>query len=163
MLVAAAERILGTVDELVVVMRPGADGLTERLEAMGCRILYCPQAVDGMGNSLSCGVRASRQADAWLVALGDMPFVAADTVEQIVETLRQGAVLVAPSYEGKRGHPVGFGRVFLRDLEHLTGDEGARRVLRENRRRLEILQTRDRGVILDVDTPEDLTRGAGGG
>ena len=64
---------------------------------------------------------------------------------------------MAPSFEGRRGHPVLFGAGWLPALRALSGDEGARAIL-QTAQRLTLVAVEDPGVLLDVDRPEDLQR-----
>ena len=71
---------------------------------------------------------------------------------------RRPADIVAPAYNGERGHPVGFARRHYGVLSALGGDEGARAVILANRATLQLQATNDPGVLRDVDTREQLLR-----
>jgi molybdenum cofactor cytidylyltransferase len=107
-----------------------------------------------MGESLAWGVRAAPAAAAWLIALADMPWVQSATVDRVGDALRQGAPIAAPTWQGARGHPVGFAASFYAELIALTGDEGAKPVVA--RHGASLVATEDAGVLRDVDTPRDL-------
>lgn len=118
-----------------------------------------------MGYSLAAGVAASRDARGWLVALADMPCIRVATLQAVAELIGGGAALAAPSYAGRRGHPVGFAARWRGALLALEGDEGARAILEQSRFLLHVLETDDPGVLQDVDSPADLAalRLPGGG
>lgn len=118
----------------------------------------CPEAHLGMGRSLALGVAATPFADAWLVALGDMPEVAPDSIRSLIQALRAQASLVAPEFAGRRGHPVGFSRRWYSQLLALEGDRGARELLAAHPLELQRVRVQDPGVLLDLDYPEDLAR-----
>ena len=109
-----------------------------------------------MGASLACGVQATPDADAWVIALADMPWIRPSTIDLLASALAAGADIVAPFYNGERGHPVGFARRHYAALAALTGDEGARAVLRANQPTLRLVETDDASVVRDVDTRGDL-------
>jgi len=115
-----------------------------------------------MGVSLAAGVRATPiDAAGWVVALGDMPWIAPDTVRRVARAIRDGAPVAAPRYRGSRGHPVGFAAGLRADLLRLQGDRGARDILGRESARLVQIDCDDPGVLKDVDTPADLA-GTGG-
>jgi molybdenum cofactor cytidylyltransferase len=89
------------------------------------------------------------------VALGDMPFVEVSTVRALAAALAAGAGIAAPVMDGRRGNPVGFGALHLDALLALSGEEGARRLLRTCP--VTEVPVRDPGIFRDVDTPDDLT------
>jgi len=171
---ASARNLLAALPQVIAVVRPGATTLGSLLREAGCRVVVCRHASEGMGSTLASAVRASLRghahershahgnADApegWLMALADMPWIEPATLRKLAQALQQGAAIVAPSYHGERGHPVGFGVRFRRELSRLRGDEGARPVLRQHAGLLQLLPVSDSGVLRDVDTPADLASG----
>jgi len=89
------------------------------------------------------------------VLLGDMPWVAADSLWQLCQQAA-GERIIYPLYDGQRGHPVLFGRAFWPVLQTLTGDEGARALLQANPAACQGIVVDDPGVLRDVDRPETL-------
>lgn len=122
-------------------------------------IVELPEAVGpgnehlGMGYSIASGVSASADAAGWLVMPGDMPMVRPSTFIAVADALPLHAVVYA-QHHGRRGHPVGFSAELYSELVQLSGDEGARRVVA---RFPSIgVEVDDAGVLLDLDTSEDL-------
>jgi molybdenum cofactor cytidylyltransferase len=109
-----------------------------------------------MARSLVCGIDASRTAQGWVIALGDMPYVAPDTIQAVAARIAQTGEIVVPAYRGTRGHPVGFGQRYLEELLLLQGDEGARSVIGRHAGKLEIVECGDPGILRDIDRPADL-------
>ena len=156
MAIAALRHLAQGVDEVIVVVRPDDHPLIKLLAPEKARILPCVDAAHGMGASLACGVRAAPKADAWLIALADMPYVPPAVIAALLAQLRSGAAIVAPSHQGKRGHPVGFSRAFYADLAALSGDQGARHLLDHYANQLSLIPVADPGILRDIDTPADL-------
>jgi molybdenum cofactor cytidylyltransferase len=154
--VAAAAHLAAALPEPVAVVRPRAQKVSQLLREAGCRTVICSKAAEGMGTSLAAGIRAAKDADGWIVALADMPYVQPDTIRRIALALEEGAAIAAPSFGGERGHPVGFARRFLKDLLALKGDEGARQILAAHPDWITLYETDDRGVLRDIDVPADL-------
>jgi molybdenum cofactor cytidylyltransferase len=156
--VASARKLLKVLPRVVAVVAPQDGGVGALLESLGCVVTVCPDADSGMAASLTHALRHSLDAfgtvDAWLVALGDMPRVAPSTLQSLADALVRGADIVAPALAGKRGNPVGFGRVHLDALLALRGEEGARRLLQTFP--VTEVAVDDAGIFQDVDTPADL-------
>ena len=142
--------------DLLVVLRPEAKALSALFLKEGCRVVVCDNAAEGMGASLACGVRAAGAADAYLVALADMPFIRASTIEAVRDALASGATLAAPYFRARRGHPVGIAGIFRAELESLGGDEGAKTLLARHQDKMTKIPVGDPGAIRDIDTPGDL-------
>lgn len=154
--VQAARHLKAAVPRVIAVVRPGADETARALAAEGCEVVVCEKAAEGMGASLACGARAAGAADGYLVALGDMPFVRPSTIAAVRDALAAGAALAAPYWRAKRGHPVGLAGSFRAELEALSGDEGAKRLLDAHAARLVKVPVGDPGAIRDIDRPSDL-------
>lgn len=156
MAVRAAANLRPACDRVVAVVRPGHEPLARLLAAAGCEIAYCPDAEQGMGRTLAAGVQASADAGAWIVALGDMPFIAPGSHQAVASSLGAGASLAATEYRGRRGHPVGFAREWFAQLSAMTGDQGGRAILASHPERLVLCPVEDGGVVWDIDHPGDL-------
>lgn len=156
---AAAAHLRPACDRLIAVLRPENERLAGLLQALDCVAVYCADAERGMGRSLAAGVAATPGAAGWLVALADMPYIAASTHHAVAVCLRAGASLVASEYQGQRGHPVGFAGRWFEDLVALDGDQGGRAILQANDRELVLCPVDDPGVRRDIDRPEDLEPG----
>jgi molybdenum cofactor cytidylyltransferase len=155
---ASARHLLAALPESVAVIRPRAQKLGKLLRDAGCNTVVCRNAAEGMGVSLAEGVRATRDAHGWVVALADMPYLNSETVRIIADALTEGATIAAPSYRGERGHPVGFARRFGDELSALRGDAGARDILKAHPDWITLYEVDDPGVLRDVDVPSDLDR-----
>ncbi|RKZ91352.1 MAG: nucleotidyltransferase family protein [Candidatus Parabeggiatoa sp. nov. 1] len=156
--VAAARRLSAAVDNTLAVVRPASTELADLLRSEGVQIVTCADAEMGMGASLACGVKASLNAQAWVIALADMPVIQSVTIQRLVTLLRQGAAIVAPHYQGQRGHPVGFSQPFGAQLSRLTGDTGARALLQQYHAQVTLFSCDDAGILMDIDTPQEVQR-----
>jgi molybdenum cofactor cytidylyltransferase len=142
---------------VVAVVRPGSDDTARALAAEGCEVVVCDNAHEGMGASLACAARAADEADGYLVALADMPFIRPTSVAAVRDALAAGAPLAAPYFRGRRGHPVAIAARFRAELLACSGDEGARTLLAAHQDELRKVPVGDPGVIRDIDQPSDLT------
>jgi molybdenum cofactor cytidylyltransferase len=109
----------------------------------------------GMGYSIAAGVAARSEASGWLILPADMPLMQPRTLLAVADALEENTIAYA-QYNGMRGHPVGFGAELYSELVRLTGDEDARRLLA--RYPGQAVAVDDPGVLLDIDTVEDLER-----
>ncbi len=155
---AAAKHLLEALPESIAVVRPRAQKLGKILRDAGCNTVVCKNANEGMGTSLAAGIRAASEADGWVVALADMPFIRIETVRTVARAISEGAAIAAPVYRGERGHPVGFARRFLDELSSLHGDDGARQFIKQHPEWVKLFEVDDPGAVRDIDKPSDLER-----
>ena len=154
---APARRVILTTDgdpDLAAIGRDHARALGREPDL---DVIVATDAAEGMGASLRAAVAAlPADADGAFVFLGDMPRVPSGLAQTLAEAVRPGIDLAAPRFEGRRGHPVLFGRACFPALLALAGDVGAREVLATAGKRLALVDSPDAGVLFDIDRREDL-------
>ena len=156
MAVVTARHLKGVLERSIAVVADIESELAGLLAGEGLRIVPNPRAGKGMGTSIACGVAASPEAAGWLIALADMPRIPGTIIQAVVASLEGGADIVAPVYQGRRGHPVGFSARHAPALMQLQADTGARGIIAANRGSLEMIETMDAGVIADIDSTASL-------
>jgi molybdenum cofactor cytidylyltransferase len=147
--------------EVIVVTGHEADAVERTLQGLGVRCARNATPWAGMGTSLATGANAvNPEARAMFVVLGDMPRLQPETLLALLGALdpKGGHDIVVPVFDGKHGHPVLFAARYFTRLCALSGDTGARGILNAHPERVSAVPVDDPGTLLDVDTPEDLTK-----
>lgn len=152
----ACRNLLAGTDRVLAVVRPDSEKLAALLQTEGAEVLICADAEQGMGASLSFAIRACPEASGWLIALADMPWIEPATIRNVADELRSAALIAAPCWHGRRGHPVGFSQILRPELTALGGDAGAKAVIQAHLDRIRLIDCADAGVLQDIDKPEDL-------
>ena len=150
-----ATRALASDLPVLVCLRPGDEKLAVELEKLGAQTHYCELADLGMGHSLAAGMERILDEDGVLIALGDMPYIQPSSYIKVAAALAPGTIAV-PQFQGMTGHPVGFSRDYFPDLASLTGDHGAKQVIRRNGDAVTPVAVSDTGILADIDRPADL-------
>jgi CTP:molybdopterin cytidylyltransferase MocA len=157
---ALSELHRAPVDEIIVVI--GAEG--ERLRTISTayetRIVENPDWADGMSTSVRAGLLAcGSESRAAVVLLADQPFVGSEAVERLIEAFERGAKVVVATYGGEPRNPVLFAReVWPLLLREMSGDKGARVILKRYSELVTEVTCDDVADPVDVDTVEDLRR-----
>jgi len=154
--VELAARSMLAVFPVLAVVSSLHNEVAQRLLALGCEVVECQYAADGMSASLMCGVAHTQDAAGWIVALGDMPFVRTSTHAGLLAALRDGVDIAVPSYQGRRGNPVAFSQYHRAALLQLHGDAGAKGLLQAFP--VQYIPVNDSGIHRDIDTRADLTQ-----
>jgi molybdenum cofactor cytidylyltransferase len=132
-------------------------GRTDRL----C-LVKSERCADGLAWSLKAGVMSlDAESAGAFIFLADMPRISTEITAALADALASGATAAAPTFEGRRGHPVLFASVLYPALLGLSGDRGAASILEGLKDGLALIPSRDDGILFDVDRPQDL-RGSGG-
>ena len=108
----------------------------------------------GMGDSIAAAVRANSEAAGWLILPGDLPLIQPATLRAVADALHLSVAV--PTYQGQRGHPVGFPVSCGLPLMKLHGDQGAASVVRAHA--AVELPLDDVGCVTDIDTVDDLRK-----
>ncbi len=156
----SVERVLAAGPELtIVVVGCDADAMRHALAGLDVEIVRNPHPEEGLSSSLRAGLAVvPSNALAVLVALGDQPIDRDEVIPAIVSRFGgDDSAIVAPRYRGEQGLPVLFARSMFAELEAVTGDQGARSVIRANPSRVAYVDF-DFPMPPDVDTPADLER-----
>lgn len=141
--------------------KPVLDHVIEAVKTAGLpwHLVRPEGGTPGMGDSIALGVQATRHAAGWLILPGDLPLIQPRSLQLVAAALDEKTVVV-PHYEGRHGHPVGFGRDYRDALCALSGDSGAREIVRQARLagKVQDLPLTDTGIIEDIDVLADLTQ-----
>lgn len=154
--VVAARNLMAATATVVAVVQDQDSAIARALRSVGCQIVECAAAAQGMGVSLGCALRAAPKADGYLIALADMPYVKPATLKALIDAIAQGADIAAPVQGGRRGNPVAFSALHLPQLLQLSADEGARRLIKKYP--VQEVLVSDTGIFEDIDSPMDLQR-----
>lgn len=154
----AAQKLSEVFENVLVVINANSPDLAKLYQALGVQVIVNQQAEQGLGTSLAQGITHSSTSQGWLIALADMPFISVLTIRAVADALSNGALIAAPTYQGKRGHPVGFSACFKQELMALNQDLGASVLLKHYAEQIHLIPTHDAGILQDIDTPDDLAR-----
>lgn len=144
-----AQTAVAALSPVVVVLGSHASEVLSRVSFGRAAPVVCADWELGQASSLRCGLKAlPAEADRVIVTLGDEPLLTPAVIARFVDA-SPGTQAV---YDGRPGHPVLLGRHHMSALLSLTGDRGARDLLRGG-------PTIECGELCsgrDVDTQEDL-------
>lgn len=143
----------------VVVTVPAPDHpRSAALDGLGARVLPVPDAADGMAASLRRGIKSlPANTTGAMIVPADMPDLTDDDLSCIINAHRDKpkAIVQATAADGRPGHPVLFPEVLFADVGRLSGDDGARSILRDHSGLVYRVALPEQHAVKDLDTPED--------
>jgi len=149
------------VNEVIVVLGYMASKIEKVLRDLPCKIVLNENFEEGMSSSVKIGLsKVSREAEAVLFLPGDYPLVTAEDINKVISKFKETrAEIVIASYKGKPGHPILFSRKLFGEIKEIREEEqGLKAVVRKHREDVALAETNSPGVLIDVDTEEDLNR-----
>ena len=157
--IAAEEALASRAKPVIVVTGHQREQVETALAGLPVQFVHNPDFADGLGTSVRAGLAAvPADADGAIVCLGDMPQVDAGLIDRLIAAFDpdQGALVVMPTFEGRRGNPVLWSRRFFPDLTAIEGDVGARHLIGRYSEAVVEVPLAGKAALVDVDTPEAL-------
>jgi molybdenum cofactor cytidylyltransferase len=158
--IAAEQALASRAKPVIVVTGHERERVEAALAGLPVRFTHNPDYADGLGTSLKVGVAAvPAEADGAIVCLGDMPQVDSTLIDKLIAAFDpdNGALVVVPSINGRRGNPVVWARRFFNDLMSIRGDFGARYLIGTYTEAVVEVPVAGDAALTDVDTPESLS------
>jgi len=151
------------VDAVVVVVRRAQRELIELCRHRGAVPVILGTDPPEMKDSVAAGLRhiaatlSPSTEDRWLLAPADMPELQAAVVNKLLAAHQPSApVILVPTYQGKRGHPVLFPWPLGAFVATLGPMEGVNALLQ--RHPVREVPVHEPAVVNDLDTPFDYRR-----
>ncbi|GHF25294.1 4-diphosphocytidyl-2C-methyl-D-erythritol kinase [Kordiimonas sediminis] len=143
----------------IIVLGHDADHIIQTVGNNGIRTIHNPDHTSGMASSIRAGIQAIPDtAELVFIALGDMPFVHKETIQQLITAAQDNPDdgIFIPTLGKKRGNPVLWRRPILSLFENLAGDTGGRQIIHANEHLVREVPVHDPAILIDLDTPERL-------
>ena len=151
-------------EKILVVHGPGETPVTLELDRLGIpsaqRAATLAPERGMMGSVVTAAARALRDVTLThlVIALGDQPHVRAETLRELRHACEAApGKIVRVVFQDKPGHPLALPANVLAELS-VTSSETLRDFLRLKEIPACDLTSRDSGVLLDLDTPDDYAR-----
>jgi len=158
----AMEALSADIGPVVVVTGHDGSQIESALSGLRLQIAHAADYASGMSRSLAAGIRTavSMNARGAMIVLADMPAITAEMMKTLAGIAVPNDVehVVRASFGGKAGHPLILPAAFFPDIEQLTGDVGARALLKNTQ---VTLVEMGKAACLDVDTVADLLAAGG--
>lgn len=157
-LLQSALHLRAWVDRLIIITRPGRAAMFQAsCQGLEAEWVEAQEADLGMGASLKAGVSASPlPLTGWLIGLADMPWIHAQTYQQVRQSLETGCDLARPCHQGRPGHPVGCSSRVADAVMSLRAAAGLGQLFQGSTLNIQQLDVNDPGCTRDIDLPADL-------
>ncbi|MEG6522314.1 nucleotidyltransferase family protein [Desulfotomaculum sp. 1211_IL3151] len=144
--------------EVIAVTGAAGEQVGQVLTDLPLRISHNENWQKGQASGVRLAVQSlDPRARAVLFLLADQPLVDKQLINMLVKSYQDsGASLVVPRWQNQRGNPVLFDLSHWRaDLLQLTGDQGARGIIKAHPQCIHYVDIPSPEIFLDVDTPEE--------
>jgi molybdenum cofactor cytidylyltransferase len=158
-------------EHLIEVTRHPRIGVTRVVLGAGAEVIRSLAKVDpsyvvlnsewekGQLSSIWAGIRSldGIETDGIVLCPVDHPLVSARLVSNLVDRFYDDRkLIVAPTYDGRRGHPAIFSSALYEELLAAPADKGARAVVWAHASDVLEVPTDEEGVVLNINDPQML-------
>jgi molybdenum cofactor cytidylyltransferase len=150
--------------EVLCITGRDAEEVGLRSKALRAKTLHNLDFMLGMAHSIVLGVaNISPQSKGILIALGDMPFVSKVSIDELWCNFIQEpkTAICIPTFNRQRGNPVLFSIAYKQDLMQLSGDVGAKSIVKRYEHYCREVPMPDDSCLRDLDTEEDFVQNFG--
>lgn len=146
--------------ETIVVTGHENEAIARELAGYDVRLIHNPRFDEGLSTSLIAGIKAlGAEVAGAAILLADMPDLKMETLNALINAFEEAGEpsICAPVCGARRGNPVTWPREFFPDILQLSGDRGARDLMATYKDRVQEVGVEDNGVLMDFDSPDDIT------
>ncbi len=157
--IAAEQALASRASPVVVVSGHERARVEAALAGLDVRLVHNPDYPQGLSTSVKAGLAAlPPESEAAIVCLGDMPQVTSALIDRLIAAFdpERNALVVLPTFSGKRGNPVLWSRRFFPELIALEGDVGARHLIGAYPEVVTEVPVENAAAMVDIDTPDAL-------
>lgn len=140
-----------------VVLGGNADAVQKKIRFGRAEVVINRDWQKGQLSSLVAALDALPRGlvEAAVVCLVDHPCVSSRLIQTLIEKFQQARkLIVLPTYQGRRGHPVLFAAALFDDLRAAPLEVGARHVVHQHSGDILEVATEDEGVVLNINNRE---------
>ena len=131
--------------------------LREKTSHPDLQVVINPNYQNGQSTSLQAGVKKLQDKFAAVMfLLGDQPMLDSETINMLLEQfwISEKDICV-PVFQGQRGNPVIFSQKFFDHLLKITGDIGAREIIKNHPENVFEVEIKNPVCFMDIDTQSD--------
>ena len=140
-----------------VVLGANAEAVQKKIKFGTAELVINPEWQKGQLSSLVAALDSLPRGlvEAAVVALVDHPCISGRLIQTLIENFQQSKkLIVLPTYQGRRGHPVVFSAQLFDELRAAPLEVGARHVVHQHPGDILEVATEEEGVVLNINDRE---------
>ena len=127
------------------------------LKSKKITFVFNSQYLKGISTSIKCGLKKiSKKNIGFLIAHADMPLVSKTIFNTLCSSLKnKKKEIFVPVYKKKAGNPLAFKYSMIRSLKKIKGDIGAKKLIRSNKSKVQLVKIKSKSILVDFDQLKD--------
>ena len=111
----------------------------------------------GISSSINSGLKKiSKKNIGFLIVHADMPLISKTILNTLCSALKsKNKEIFVPVYKKKVGNPLAFKYSMIKSLKKIKGDKGAKKLIRSNKRKVQLVKMKSKSILIDFDQLKD--------
>ena len=152
--------IKSKIDKIIIVLgfqSPKVRKITAKNEKIN--FIYNKNYKSGISSSIKVGLkRVSKKNIGFLIVQADMPLISKNIINSICYVVKKNRKeIIAPTYKGKMGNPIGFKYSMVKILNKVKKDTGAKKIILRNKKKLGLIKVNSKSIFKDFNTKRDFS------
>ncbi len=111
----------------------------------------------GISSSIKCGLKKiSNKSDGFIIVQADMPKISKNILNKLYKEIKTNKnEIFVPRKNNKIGNPIGFKLSMTNQLKKISGNRGAKFIIKRNKSKIKYIRTKSLGIFKDIDLIKD--------
>ena len=148
------------IDNIFVILGHQSNLLSKVLKNFKIPLIINESYKDGISSSIKKGVSLiDNRSNGVMICLADMPKITSNTYNILIEKFKKfynitTPLIILPEYNSITGNPVILSNHFFSELKEISGDIGAKYLIKENKRYIKKVNISESYILEDIDDLE---------
>ncbi|SVC44615.1 uncharacterized protein METZ01_LOCUS297469 [marine metagenome] len=100
--------------------------------------------------------KISKKSDGFIIVQADMPEIGKNILNKLYKEIKTNKKeIFVPRKNNKIGNPIGFKLSMINQLKKISGNRGAKFIIKRNRSKIKYIRTKSLGIFKDIDLIKD--------
>ena len=145
------------IDNFFIILGYQSNLLSKVLKNFRIPLIINDSYKEGLSSSIKQGIsRIDNRSHGVMICLADMPKITSKTYNILIENFKKfydssTPLIILPQYYGKTGNPVILSNHFFSQLKEISGDIGAKYLIKKNKKYIKKVNISERCILEAID------------
>ena len=145
------------IDSFFIILGHQSNMLSKVLKNFKVPLIINDSYKEGISSSIKKGIsKIDNKSDGVMICLADMPKITSKTYNILIVKFKKFydktiPLIIIPEYDGITGNPVILSKHFFAELKKISGDIGAKYLIKKNRKYIKKVSISEKYILEDID------------
>ena len=145
------------IDSFFIVLGHQSHLLSKVLKNFKINLIINKSYKEGISSSIKKGIlKIDNKCDGVMICLADMPKITSKTYDVLIEKFKKFydtniPLIILPEFNGRTGNPVILSKHFFSELKKISGDIGAKFLIKKNKKYIKKIIIHEKSILEDID------------